>query len=355
MSQAANKENHLKGINLVTIRMKGHSGHSGYDRLADYMKAKQIAPPQKLSITDRLISRCFRELINRSGSIWYHRQHFLCEIKAAKQWMRSCNEIFHFIYGENSYQYLAKLKKIKPGNKIICTFHVPPEKFKVTVKDHRALLDIDGVIVVSSFQKDFFISLLGHQNVWFVPHGIDTDFFRPPATKPSENGKLNCIFIGNHLRDFKTLKKVIEQINHQNQNVFFHIISKPENLIQFKKYTNTQLHSNLSDHQLLDLYQKADLMTLPLIDSTANNSLLEGMACGLPIITTDLPATHDYLTNDCALFVSPGNAQGFVENILKLKHPEYRQKMGENSRRHSHDFDWRKITKTLIACYNQLI
>jgi glycosyltransferase involved in cell wall biosynthesis len=33
-------------------------------------------------------------------------------------------------------------------------------------------------------------------------------------------------------------------------------------------------------------------------DCTANNSLLEGLACGVPAVTTDLPGIRDY-TNAC--------------------------------------------------------
>lgn len=355
MNKKTKKERFIRGINLITMRMKGHSAHSGYDQLIDYMPAKQIAPPQKLSFTHRLTTRCFRKLINQAGSTWYHRQHFLCEIKAAKQWMQSRNEIFHFIYGENSYQHLAKLKKIKPGNKIVCTYHVPPEKFKIINRDIRALKGIDGVIVLSDFQKDFFINLLGHHNVWFIPHGIDIDYFKPAPKTQFKNNKLNCIFVGKHMRDIHTFKQVIEILEHKDQNVLFHIVSKPEINLLFKQHTNARLYSNITDSKLLELYQSADVMTLPLIDSTANNSILEAIACGLPVITTNLPATRDYLSENCALFVPPANAARFAENILTMKHTELRQKMAEKSRQHALRFDWRRIAEDLMTCYNQII
>ena len=354
MVKTAKKNNTIRGVNLISMRMKGHSIHSGYDRLADYMQAKHIAPPERFSFTDRLIARCFRCLIEKAGSTWYHRSQFLCEIQAARQWMLSKQEVFHFIYGENSYQYLAKLKKIKHGHRIVCTYHTPPEKFKTIVQNTSALHDIDAAIVVSRFQKDYFIDVLGHNNVWFVPHGIDLDFFRPaPRTQP-EDGLLNCLFVGSHLRDIETFKQVVDILEHKDQTVLFHILTNTENTLQFQKNTNVRLYSKISDQELLNLYQTADLLTLPLIDSTANNSILEAMACGLPIITTDLPGTRDYLSDDCALFVSPGDAAGMIGNIQQLKDKKYRQQLSEKSRQHAQSFGWNIVADTLMACYRQI-
>lgn len=348
------KEKKFKGINLVTMRMSAHSGHSGYDRLADYMNAGQIAPPEMLSFSDRLIGRCFRRLIENSGSIWYHRSEFLSEIKAAKQWLKSNQVVFHYVYGENSYRYMGKLKNLRPENRIVCTFHTPPEKFQAVVKNTEPLKSIDAVIVMAESQIDFFVGLLGHNNVWFVPHGIDVEFFRPAPEFKSINGALNCLFVGSHLRDFDTLKKVVEISEGDGHNVIFHILINQEKTLRFKNFNNVRLYSKVSEQELLKLYQSADLLVLPLIDCTANNSILEAIACGLPVVTTDLPGTRNYLTDDCALFVPPGDAACMVDAICRMKDIGYRQWLSDNCRQHAQRFDWRVIADQLMGCYSRL-
>ena len=355
MKIKSNKNRFINNITLITMRMRGHSGHSGYDRLADYMAANQIALPQSLSFTDRLISRCFKNLIGRVGSTWYHRANFLCEIKAARQWPLNNRRIFHFIYGENSYQYLGKLKKIRTGNRIVCTYHTPPEKFQTIVKNLDPLHEIDAIIVLSNFQKEFFINLLGHNNVWYVPHGIDVDFFKPTAKTQSGDNLLNCLFVGSHLRDVETFRQVVDILEHKDKTIRFHILSNSTNTTQFEKSTNVKLYSKIPERELLKLYQSTDLLTLPLIDSTANNSILEALACGLPIVTTDLPGTRDYLSDDCALFVPPGDAAGMVHAIEKLKDHRYRQHLSEKSRQQAQRFDWKIITDSLMDCYRKVM
>jgi glycosyltransferase involved in cell wall biosynthesis len=50
------------------------------------------------------------------------------------------------------------------------------------------------------------------------------------------------------------------------------------------------------------LYNDSRLLFLPLIDATANNSLLEASACGVPVITSDLPAVREYTDDSFAYY-----------------------------------------------------
>ena len=46
----------------------------------------------------------------------------------------------------------------------------------------------------------------------------------------------------------------------------------------------------LTDAELRDLYHSSDIAFIPLTNATANNAVLEAMASGIPLISTDLPA-----------------------------------------------------------------
>jgi glycosyltransferase involved in cell wall biosynthesis len=61
------------------------------------------------------------------------------------------------------------------------------------------------------------------------------------------------------------------------------------------RFDNVHTHRGIDDDTLAELYRNADVLLLPLTDSTANNALLEGMASGLPLVATDLPAVRAYL------------------------------------------------------------
>ena len=70
------------------------------------------------------------------------------------------------------------------------------------------------------------------------------------------------------------------------------------------------------DDQSSSEYRAASVLFMPLFQTTANNCVLEGMACGLPVVATDVGGIRDYVTDDCAVLCAPGNAQSHLEGIL---------------------------------------
>ena len=128
------EETELK-INIITKRMHHHAGNSGYDKLLDYIKTKNVFSVDKLTLGQRVIGRLCSSLINESDSIWYHRKGFIAELSAAKYWLSKKIQIFHFLYGENSYNYLSYMKLFNKSNKIICTYHLPEERFNEIINN----------------------------------------------------------------------------------------------------------------------------------------------------------------------------------------------------------------------------
>ena len=53
-------------------------------------------------------------------------------------------------------------------------------------------------------------------------------------------------------------------------------------------------HQNVSDEKLRDFYQKSYLLLMPMESCSANNSLVEALACGLPVVTTAIGGIEDY-------------------------------------------------------------
>ncbi len=346
-----------QAVHLICQRMAHHARASGYDRLLDFIGGNIIESPEHLSYWERAMVKVLRPLIRNSGSRWYQRASLLNEVRAARLWVAARGQIFHFLYGENHYRYLGNLKRLRKNNFIVCTYHTPPERFREVVTDRRHLSHVDAAIVVSNAQREFFGELVGPQRVFYIPHGIDTDYFRPATSRPEAGDRpLRALFVGSHLRDLTTLARAARLMLMSERKIVIHVVTKPEYHPQFSELPNVMLYSGIPDADLLRLYREADFYLFPLLDCTANNGLLEALASGLPIVTTDLPGVRDYVCDECALLVPLGDAQALAEAARTLSADRDRlRRMGEACRRRSQDFRWERVGEQVMDVYDHVI
>jgi glycosyltransferase involved in cell wall biosynthesis len=114
-------------------------------------------------------------------------------------------------------------------------------------------------------------------------------------------------------------------------------------------------HRSVDDATLLALYQRADALLLPLIGSTANNSLLEGAACGLPAITTDLPAVRAYLPGAQGLFSAPGDHAALADAVLLLQRDaDLRAAQSRAARARAEQLAWPLVARHVQRVYDRV-
>jgi len=267
-------------------------------------------------------------------------------------------DVVHFIDGEHSAQYLPLLRRpnATDSTKFLATFHQPSERLK-TLTRRKVIRQLDHVTVVSPQQLPFFYDLLGPEKVSLILHGIDVDYFRPKNESPKDS-VFRCLTVGHWLRDFPAVREVADKLKFR-KDIEFHVVASKRILPampELEGLENVTLHrDHLQDAALLKLYQECHVLFLPLVGTTANNALLEGIACGLPVLSTDLAAVRDYLFGNEAILIKDNEPQAFVDAILWLRsHPHIRSKMGTSARKRAEELDWRKIALQYEILYARL-
>jgi glycosyltransferase involved in cell wall biosynthesis len=337
-------------VNFICTRVSHHSAHSGYDRIADYLGERLPVPNYHRRLSRPIPWRIATRFVARSGMSWYSLSDFYAEVSAALRMLRRKNEIYHFVYGENSYRYLRGIG----NNRIICTYHQPPSVFTEVVRDREHVRRLDAIVVVARSQVAFFGEFVGEERVFLVPLGVDTAFFRPGGR--GRAGHRICLSVGQWLRDFEMLRRAIEVVNSQTDGVEFVIVTSQPNYGYFDGLGNVTLKCGIPEEELLRLYQDADLFLLPLLDATANLALLEAMACGLPIVVTDVGGVRDYVDEGCAILVRPGDAEGMAKALLELLSNELRRReMARHSREKALEFDWKVIAERMKEVYRCVV
>ena len=148
---------------------------------------------------------------------------------------------------------------------------------------------------------------------------------------------------------------VIELVSYLRPKTRFIILTPPQNSRLLGEHPNLIYKSGISEEELLSLYQSASVLLMPLQDATANNAILEGMSCGLPIVVTDVGAVRDYVDPACGRLVAPYQARAMSEAVIDILDDESaRIRMSSKCREHALQFSWEESVGKLKPIYEAL-
>ena len=124
----------------------------------------------------------------------------------------------------------------------------------------------------------------------------------------------------------------------------------------FKGVKNTTFHPFVSDQDLLEIYQNASLLILPLLEGGSSQTLNEAMATGLPVVTNDLSNLEDYISMEAVLLSTKGDAESMAHHCCRLlKKRKLWEAMSQKARMHSQQFGFQEIRKKLIKIYKDYL
>ncbi|MGF1568068.1 MAG: glycosyltransferase family 4 protein [Nodosilinea sp.] len=338
--------------------------HSGYDQLCRVMPTVQAGrylttwrdltqPPPRRS--QRFLSWMAR---NVNPSPFYGLTSTAAEVATVWQCFRQRPDLVHVTYVENQLGLLPGYGQ-RLSYKVVGTGHQPTSWWRLHHPHPESVADLDALIVLSSSESAYFRQFLGDR-VHVIPHGVDTQFFRPTD---SVDGKQDprFIFSGSWLRDLTTLLAVIERVLAKAPAIQFDMIvpySKRQNdyFYRLARYPQVNWHGGISDHQLCQLYQQASGLLLPLLDCTANNALLEAIACGLPVITNDVGGVRDYTQPSFSTLLPLGDVDGFVDAILEIADsPDLLRRRGTAARQFAEQkLDWHRVAQQTFDLYQRV-
>lgn len=261
--------------------------------------------------------------------------------------------IYHIIFGDDCYRYLGFMNGVR-GSRVVASFHQPPRVFERIAGCTNHVRRLSAVHVIASNQVPYFRRLVPEERIFLIPHPIDAEFFSPsPGEKKAGR---TCIFVGQWLRDFEMMRRVIASVHERDRSVRFVIVTFPARFRHFEGLENVVLKNGVSDEELRALYRAADLLVLPLEDSTFNNALLEAMACGLPAVSTDVGGVRDYTDPSCAVLTAPGDtAREMADAILGLLGDDRRRaEMSRRAREKALSFHWEAVVPRMMEMYHAI-
>ncbi|SDE03637.1 Glycosyltransferase involved in cell wall bisynthesis [Mucilaginibacter pineti] len=338
------------------------SSISGYDALYGHF-TPDIEIESVFCNFKKMYPRGVGRLLEKSsrlvgGSGFYNAQSFESEIRLFLKARRKKHDIVHYCYGE-SYLGFGAILTSRLKLPLVVTHHQPVSWWAQNSALAHKYKNVNTVITLSEYDKNYFEDLVPGRVVC-IPHGVDIDFYKPETSLKKESGPFKILFVGRYLRDTLTLSQAVKKLLSFPADIYFDIVYSdkagylPAEMRELSTLSKVKWHSEIGDQNLLALYRQADCCLIPLNDCTANNAILEAMACGVPVITTNLPAAHTYLDDTMSIMCRQKNSDDLVEAVLLLYNDiSARVVMGERARKKAEQyFDWNIIASKTITLFN---
>lgn len=211
------------------------------------------------------------------------------------------------------------------------------------------------VLTISNFNRKYLIDLYGEtaeEKVSVVRCGIDVNSFNFSSIEDRNKEEKTIISVG-RLCDIKGFQYLVEAMNilineNNNKNLRCVIVGEGESrnkltklIHKFRLSNFVELPGAFSQEKLQKLLKEGDVFVLPSIVTNNGNKdgipvvLMEAMATGIPIVTTDVSGLPEIaIDTKTALVVSPKDAKGLAAAIEKmLRDRELTLQLRENARK----------------------
>ncbi|CAM3776394.1 glycosyltransferase family 4 protein [Marinicrinis lubricantis] len=162
----------------------------------------------------------------------------------------------------------------------------------------------------------------------------------PAILKKIGDRKISFLISGNDYVHYPAYKQEIMEFINEN-----------------KISDSIRLLGDIPHNEIKKYYQISDIVVLPSLMEATSLSGLEAMACGKPLLGTNIGGIPEIIDqNSNGILVEPKDAGAIAEGIIKLVQDDHLESMGKSSRTKVElEFSWGIITQRTLDIYKRCI
>ena len=231
----------------------------------------------------------------------------------------------------------------------------------------------DRVIAVSSHTaKDLTTHLkIERSQITVIPNAVDSSFrqFDPQEildwlklhNYPTNKFYLLNVGSNNARKNVDTVLKVLLQLNQEGLPVNLWKAGSDFNAEQKAFIKVHGLEKAIAywgepdDRTLIELYNAADLLLAPSLYEGFGMTILEAMACGTPVITSNTSSLPE-VAGDAAVLTDPLDVSAICNHIHNMySNQQFRQSLIEKGLERVKDFTWERTAMQIAELYEQTL
>ena len=198
--------------------------------------------------------------------------------------------------------------------------------FVCNTEEKKSFCDfVSGVICVSTknLEESLTKNLAAKEKCVVIPNAIDSNLFKllDKSDCRKRLGLPQDVFIVAFVgwfNDRKGSERVSKAISKINGPVAVNSIFVGEGQLN-PDCENVLFKGRLAHSQIPEYLNAADIFVLPTLQEGCCNAVIEAMACGLPIVSSNLPFNWDVLDESNSIMVNPCNIDEIAGAIEKLR------------------------------------
>lgn len=216
----------------------------------------------------------------------------------------------------------------------------------------------DAVFANSEMLKKKALQSKQNQTIGVIYNGVDISKFQfspkkniPQTLTLISTGRLSLI------KGYDFLIQAMEGL----PNICLKLIGDGTEYNNLKKLAeklgvNVAFVGNQPHHKIKQFLQQADIFVLPSLNEGMSNSLLEALACGLPIIATDVGGTKELVKENINGFVIEKESVEQIRNAIQkyLQNPNLLAEFGEESRLQAEKMSIKQIATQYVQLFKSL-
>jgi glycosyltransferase involved in cell wall biosynthesis len=237
-------------------------------------------------------------------------------------------------------------------------YSTPEFRARFAAQARDAAARADAVIAVSEFTKSQVTSLLGvpPDKVRVVHHGVRK--LALPAV-PRENIIL-CVGAIQKRKNLGRLVAAFESLDTDWRLVLagssgFGSAEIHAHIQASRARRRIQVTGYLSDEELARWYARSSIFAFPSLDEGFGIPVVEAMAAGLPVLTSNRSALPE-VAGPAALLVDPERTEAITEALRELtQRGELRQDLARRGRERAALFNWERAVRETWDVYETLL
>jgi glycosyltransferase involved in cell wall biosynthesis len=279
-------------------------------------------------------------------------------------------KIIHF---EESRQFEPIINALFRKNKSVVTVHHVGKKnywldflFILEKIVHKSF---SKLIAISEKTKQDLIEIhnIKPEKITVVYNGLDHEVFKPTKKKVNSlKNKKYILYLGSEIprKNIENLLKAFKEISKKYPDLYLvkagysggdEYREKTKKLIKELELSKKVIivSKRLKEEELPIYYSNAEIFVYPTLQEGFGMPLVESMACGCPVVTSDIAPMNEIANNQ--ELVNPHNYKGIAKGMNKvLSNKEYKTLLIKKGLQRAKDFDWKKSANKILDVYEEL-